>query len=147
MKLLCTFLFSSLLLVQQPSWFTDFEAAKKTAIEKKQNILLNFSGSDWCGPCMRMKKEIFGSADFTSYSAAHLVLVNADFPRNKKNQLGKEQQMMNDNLAERYNPGGKFPLTILLNADGKLIKEWEGLPAMKPAEFVSEIKLAEERGK
>ena len=142
------FLLLSMLVVNQGTpWLTDFEVAKKTAIEKKQNILLNFSGSDWCGPCMRMKKEIFASTEFTSYATDHLVLLNADFPRNKKNKLSKEQELMNDKLAEKYNPEGKFPYTVLLNANGDIIKKWDGLPDMNGSEFVTQVKLHNEVGK
>jgi peroxiredoxin len=55
-------------------------------------------------------------------------LVRADFPRMKKNQLSKEQTAYNEKLAEKYNPKGKFPLTVLINPDGKVITEWDGYP-------------------
>ena len=140
-------LLSTIMLSQGNQWLTDFEVAKKTAIEKNQNILLNFSGSDWCGPCMRMKKEFFVASEFTSYATDHLVLVNADFPRNKKNKLSREQELMNDKLAEKYNPDGKFPFTVLLNAQGAVMKEWDGLPDVKVLEFVAQIKSLNEVGK
>ena len=81
-------------------WLTDFEQAKKLATEKNECILLNFSGSDWCGPCIRMKKEIFESTDFKSFADEHLVLVNADFPRGKKRQLSKITEKQNESLAD-----------------------------------------------
>lgn len=128
-------------------WLTDFEQAKKIAAEKNEYILLNFSGSDWCGPCMRMRAEIFGSGDFKNYAGSHLVLLNADFPRNKKNKLGKEKEKQNDQLADKYNPNGKFPYTILMTAQGNVIKEWDGLPDVKPNEFVKQIMLISENRK
>jgi thioredoxin-related protein len=124
------------------TWETDFEKAKAEAKSGNKFILLNFSGSDWCGPCLRLKKEIFDSDAFMQYADEHLVLVNADFPRMKKNLLSKEQQKQNDALAEKYNPDGAFPFTLLLNAEGKVIKEWEGLPSSTPGEFTGEIKTA-----
>jgi len=126
--------------ISATTWLTDFNNAKKIAAEKHQLILLNFSGSDWCGPCMRLKKEIFESAFFESFADSNLVLVNADFPRNKKNQLPKEQETQNEKLADEYNPNGQFPLTLLLNANGKIIKTWDGFPNMKPEDFVLQIK-------
>ena len=132
-------LISALVVFNNTGWLTNFEEARKIAEEKNRFILLNFSGSDWCGPCMRMRKEIFESTDFKTFSDTHLVLLNADFPRNKKNRLSKEQQIHNDKLADKYNAAGKFPLTILLDAQGNLVKEWDGLPDLKPAEFVNEI--------
>ncbi|MEO6669024.1 MAG: thioredoxin family protein [Ferruginibacter sp.] len=139
-------LFNFFLISPANGWLTDFNQAKKIASEKNEYILLNFSGSDWCGPCMRMRKEIFESADFKNYSKDNLVLLNADFPRNKKNKLSKEQEAQNDQLAEKYNPNGKFPFTILMDAKGGLVKEWDGLPDLKPADFVKQIMQASEKG-
>ena len=79
-------------------------------------ILLSFSGSDWCGPCIRLHKEVFGSNAFEQLANEKLILVNADFPRYKKNQLSVSQQKINDALAEKYNKKGEFPLTVLLNS-------------------------------
>ena len=118
-------------------WETDFEKAKQIAREKHQLILLNFSGSDWCGPCIRMKKEIFENEQFSKMADAKLVLVNADFPRNKKNQLQKDIKKQNEALADKYNPDGQFPYTVLLDIDGKVIKAWGGLPD-EPASVFSE---------
>ncbi|HMK04058.1 MAG TPA: thioredoxin family protein [Ferruginibacter sp.] len=133
-------LFISFLAMSFTLWHTDFEKAKQIAKEKHQLILLNFSGSDWCGPCIRMKKEIFGDEQFSKMADAKLVLVNADFPRSKKNQLKKEIKKQNEALADKYNPEGKFPFTVLLNADGKLIRSWDGLPAEPAAVFSEKIK-------
>src|SRR3954451_7800949 len=104
-----------LLLFAKSAWLTDFEKGKTEAAATNKLIVLNFSGSDWCGPCIRLKKEIFESDEFQKYSSQKLVLVNADFPRYKKNQLSKEQVKENEVLAEKYNTGGKFPLTVLLD--------------------------------
>src|SRR5688572_7513602 len=92
----------------------DFEAAKTIAQENHKYILLNFSGSDWCAPCIKMKQEVFENEDFLDIAEKQLVLIRADFPRVKKNQLSKEQQKHNEVLAEKYNPTGKFPYTLLL---------------------------------
>ena len=103
-------------------WETDFQKASEQAHKEHKLILLNFSGSDWCGPCIRLKKEIFEAKEFDTFAEQCLVLVNADFPRLKKNQLSKEQTKRNDSLADKYNAEGVFPLTLLLNSDGKVIK-------------------------
>ena len=122
------------------NWQTDFNKAKEDASKQNKAILISFSGSDWCGPCIRMEKEIFESDVFTNYATNNLVLVKADFPREKKDQLSKEQIQKNDALAEKYNPEGKFPLTVLVNVDEKVLKEWEGLPKETPDQFIEEIK-------
>ena len=69
-----------------------------------------------------------------------LVMVNADFPRNKKNQLQRSVQTQNEMLADKYNTEGKFPLTVLLDENGKLIKSWDGLPNETASRFAGEIK-------
>jgi len=121
------------------SWHYNMQEAKQAAQQEHRHILLNFSGSDWCGPCMLMRKEIFDNPAFLRMADTALVLVNADFPRKKKNQLTAAQQHLNDALADQYNPQGKFPLTLLLNADGKVLKQWDGYPAIKPEEFSAEV--------
>jgi thioredoxin-related protein len=121
-------------------WQPDFEKAKQIAAVKHQLILLNFSGSDWCGPCMRMRKEIFENETFSKMADTSLILVNADFPRKKKNQLDKLIKKQNEDLANKYNPGGKFPFTLLLEASGKVIKSWDGLPKENAEQFAKLVK-------
>ena len=104
--------------------------------------MVNFSGSDWCGPCIRLRKEILESSTFENYAADHLVLVRADFPRQKKNQLSKEQVKRNEDLADKYNSEGKFPYTLLVNENGKILKAWDGFPNESPDQFISEISTA-----
>ena len=123
-------------------WLTDFEQAKREAEQKHELILLNFSGSDWCGPCMRMHKEIFNSESFAQAFGEKLVMVNADFPRLKKNRLTAAQQKQNDMLAEKYNTEGHFPFTVLLDAKGTVLKTWEGYPRQGSTVFMEELKAA-----
>ncbi len=133
-SLLSSFLFSAL------TWETDFEKARQKAASEKKLILLNFSGSDWCGPCIRMHREIFETDVFEKFATENLVLLNADFPRLKKNQLSKAQQTKNDFLAEKFNNEGSFPLTLLLNAEGKVLKKWDGLPKGSAEDFTKQVK-------
>ncbi|HMF69889.1 MAG TPA: thioredoxin family protein [Flavitalea sp.] len=130
----------SVLLLSFTVWQPDFDTAQKLAHERNQLILLNFSGSDWCGPCIRMKKEIFSNEAFSKMADTTLVMVNADFPRNKKNQLNKELRTQNEQLADKYNPEGKFPYTVLLSANGTVIRSWEGMPDETAVEFALSIK-------
>jgi len=123
-----------------PQWHTRMEEAQSIARSEHRHILLNFSGSDWCGPCILLRKEVFDDPGFAGLADSSLVLVNADFPRMRKNQLPKEQQAANDKLADEYNPKGIFPLTLLLTAEGKVLKQWEGNPGMKPAELAAQVR-------
>lgn len=138
MKFLLTLLLASSI-TGSSLWMSNMDQAKTEATKSHKNILLNFSGSDWCGPCIRMHKEIFDSQVFEKYAEQNLVLVNADFPRLKKNQLSKEQSKQNDALADKYNPGGKFPYTVLLDANGKVLKSWEGFPNTTPENFTNDV--------
>lgn len=123
-------------------WETSFEQAKLRAGKEHKYILLNFSGSDWCGPCIRLKETIFESAAFVQFADSNLVLLNADFPRQKKNRLPAQQQQQNEQLADKYNAAGNFPYTVLLNAEGKPVKEWIGLPKENTADFIFDINTA-----
>ena len=122
------------------NWLNDFDKAKLTARENNRMILLNFSGSDWCAPCIKMKKEIFETAQFQEFADANLVLVRADFPRTKKNQLDAKQKEHNEILAEQYNSKGQFPLTLLLDSDGNVLREWNGYSNMTVDAFIEELR-------
>ena len=134
------FVLFSIMATSTIKWEPDFAKALQEAKEEHHLILINFSGSDWCGPCIRMHNEIFESETFSQMADNYLVLVNADFPRNKKNQLSKPVIRQNEMLADKYNPNGLFPYTVLINADGKVIKAWDGMPKETAAEFTTEIK-------
>lgn len=121
-------------------WQPDFTTAMKIAREKQQPVLLNFSGSDWCIPCIRMHKDIFTDKEFLQMADTSLVMYNADFPRSKKNALAKSVKEQNELLADKYNPEGKFPFTLLLDKDGKVIKTWDGYPGLTPHQFTILLK-------
>ena len=142
MKTFVALIMFSCLRLAPANWTTNLEDAKKMAAVENRFIILNFSGSDWCGPCIRMHKDLFESQVFEEFSGEKLVLVNADFPRLKKHQLSKEQQSINERTADQYNPTGIFPLTLLLKPDGTVIKKWEGLPNLSPEAFTDDIKTA-----
>jgi hypothetical protein len=122
-----------------PGWYYNLDEAKVIAHKEHKHILLNFSGSDWCGPCILLRKEILDDTGFLKMADTSLVLVNADFPRKKKDQLSPLQQSINNALADRYNADGKFPLTLLLNADGRVLKSWDGYPGVKPEAFAGQV--------
>ncbi len=104
-------------------WKTDFDEAISIAQSKNQNIILVFSGSDWCAPCIKLDHDIFSTKAFQDYSKEHFVMLKADFPRRKKNTLSKAQTAHNNLLAETYNKKGYFPLVVVLDENGKVLKE------------------------
>lgn len=128
------------------TWLGNFKTATDEGVRSHKLILVNFSGSDWCGPCIRLRKEILESGTFKDYAESHLVLVRADFPRQKKNQLSKEQVKLNEALADKYNPDGKFPYTLLIDETGKVLKAWDGYPDETPEQFVGQIKSHTDAG-
>jgi thioredoxin-related protein len=123
-----------------PAWHYNVEEAKQIAVKEHKHILLTFSGSDWCGPCIRLHKEILESQVFQQMADTELVLVQADFPRMKKNQLPAAQQKLNDAAADRYNSQGKFPYTVLLDANGKVLRAWDGLPNVTAEAFTIDVR-------
>ncbi|MPS64746.1 MAG: thioredoxin family protein [Chryseobacterium sp.] len=141
-------LFSAILMVvfavgiqAQSRW----ESAKKLASQNKELILLNFSGSDWCIPCIKLHKNIIETDEFKKLETENIaVYINADFPRNKKNQLSPELKKENASLADQYNPKGLFPYTLLLNSEGKVLKSWEGLPSENALAFTKEVRNIKE---
>ena len=85
------------------------------------------------------RRKILDDTVFLQMADTALVLVNADFPRKKKDQLSPQQQSINNALADQYNGEGQFPRTLLLTADGKVLKTWDGNPDIKPEVFAGEV--------
>lgn len=123
-------------------WTTDFEEAKTLASKKNQNIVLVFQGSDWCGPCIKLDREIWSTNTFKEFSKSHFVMLKADFPRRKANQLDSEQIRKNTLLAEKYNPAGYFPFVVVLNSDGKVLGE-TGYKNLSPTEYIAQLEAFE----
>lgn len=102
-------------------------------------MILVFSGSDWCAPCIKLDQQIFQSDAFINYSDANVVLVKADFPRKKQNALSEELQTQNMGLAEKYNKNGFFPLVLVLNESGKVLGEM-GYEKIEPQAYIDKLK-------
>lgn len=117
-------------------WVTDFEAAKKEAAERKVPILANFAGSDWCGWCIKLDKEVFGQEAFGKYAKDNLVMFLADFPSSK--EQSDAVKLQNKGLAEKYGVRG-FPTVLLLDADGKVLAR-TGYKRGGAAKYVKHVK-------
>jgi protein disulfide-isomerase len=117
-------------------WMTDFEAAKAKAKAENKPMLLDFTGSDWCGWCIKLDEEVFGEAAFKEYASAELVLVEIDFPRGKEQSA--ELKAQNEKLAEQYGVRG-FPTILVLSPEGKLIEQ-TGYQRGGPEAYVQHIK-------
>jgi thioredoxin-related protein len=120
----------------------ELQKAQTKAKAEQKHILLLFSGSDWCIPCIKMEKEVIEKEAFQSYAKENLVILKADFPRLKKNQLPKEIRQENEALASQYNKEGTFPYTLLLDANGNVLKNWTGAVSETPEDFVQQLNTA-----
>lgn len=141
-------IFAMLILVSNyglaQNWQTDFEEAKRIASEQNKNIIIVFSGSDWCAPCIKLDKNIWQSEAFKSEAAEEWVLVKANFPRKKANELSKEQTEHNRKLAEKYNIEGSFPLVVILDKSGKVLGKM-GFKNITPEEYITMIHALEKK--
>ncbi|RZN83014.1 MAG: thioredoxin family protein [Winogradskyella sp.] len=136
-KIFYLILFASTFSFSQ-DWKTDFTEAKTLAKENDKKIILVFSGSDWCGPCIKMDKEIWKTNKFQEYSKSNYVMLKADFPRRKKNALTEEQLNHNKLLAEKYNRYGYFPFVVVLDKNANVIGE-TGYHKTTPEAFIKLI--------
>ena len=100
----------------------NFEQAKKEADINNKKILLVFSGSDWCHPCIMFEKDIIETPKFIAYANKKLIVYKADFPRRKANLLSDEMTEQNNSLAKQYNNKGEFPKVLLLSSKGDILK-------------------------
>jgi thioredoxin-related protein len=103
----------------------NFAEAQQRAEQLNRPLLLVFSGSDWCRPCILFDRDVLQSEAFSEMAQSELVFYKADLPRNAK-LLSEDQRQQNENLAARYNPDGAFPMLVLFNSKGNVIKSKKG---------------------
>lgn len=114
-------------------WKTDFTAAQTQAARENKIVLLDFTGSDWCTYCVRMKKDTLDQTAFLDYAKKNLVLVEVDFPRRKR--LSAEQTRANEALQRRYKVG-VFPTFVVVDSQGRELGRKEGYVAGGPEAFI-----------
>lgn len=124
--------------ISAQNWQTDFTKAQKTAKSENKPIILVFQGSDWCAPCMKLDKEVWSTDVFKEYADTHFVMLQADFPRKRKNSLTDEQKKSNAKLAETYNKNGVFPFVVVLDADGKVLGQ-TSYKKSTPENYIKEL--------
>jgi protein disulfide-isomerase len=117
------------------NWMTDAAAAQTRAKAEKKLVMLDFTGSDWCGWCIKLNKEVFSTPEFATYAKANLVAVEVDFPQKKK--LSDAQKKQNQALADKYKIEG-YPTIIVLNSDGKKVGELGYQPG-GPKAFIASL--------
>ncbi|MGO4818258.1 thioredoxin family protein [Flavobacterium sp. W22_SRS_FP1] len=120
------------------NWKTDFSQTTAEAIAQNKPIILVFSGSDWCAPCIKLDKTIWQSEAFKKYALTNYILQRADFPKKKQNQLPEELKKQNQSLAEKYNQEGIFPLVVVLDGKGKVLGK-ESYKNVTPEEYIDTL--------
>lgn len=114
-------------------WGDNYNEALATAAKENKKVLLDFTGSDWCGWCMKLKKETFDQPAFKDFADKNLVLVEVDFPQGKT--LPPDVKKQNDSLQEKFKVEG-FPTLVLLDSQGKIIKQNSGYLPGGPKAFI-----------
>jgi len=105
-------------------WLTDFDKALSQAKKIDKNVLVYFTGSDWCSPCKMLKKDLFDSVEFDELSNDY-VLLYVDIPRNS-DLLTPKQLQHNKEILGKYNKKGVFPLLKIVNSKGNELDEYSG---------------------
>jgi thioredoxin-related protein len=118
------------------TWLTDMNAAQEAAKKDNKLILVNFTGSDWCGWCIKLRDEVFSKAEFDAFADHNLVLLEIDFPRKKA--MSNAMRKANGALADKYKVNG-YPTLHLLEATGKSLGEFGYMPG-GPAAFCAKVK-------
>lgn len=121
---------------EEATWLTSLPKALEQAKTQKKNVLIDFTGSDWCGWCIKFKKEVLSTPDFAKYAGDKLVLVELDFPRTK--EQSDELKKANQALSKKYSVEG-FPTLVVLNADGKEIGRQVGYLKGGPSAFIEKL--------
>jgi thioredoxin-related protein len=135
----CAALAAPLALHAQPSkpgWSENEAQALEKAKTDKKLVLMDFTGSDWCGWCMKMDKEVFSTPEFKQYAQDHLVLVEVDYPHEKVQTPDVKKQ--NDELQKKYGIQG-FPTILVLDGDGNKVGEFVGYQEGGAKAFIDQL--------
>lgn len=119
-------------------WEQDYQKVVQRASQENKLILLVFSGSDWCAPCIKLERTIWQSEAFKNHAKANYVLYRADFPRKKANRLPNPILNQNKALAERFNTNGLFPLVIVMRADETVLGQ-TGYKKLDPNAYIEHL--------
>jgi protein disulfide-isomerase len=117
-------------------WLTDLPKAQAQAKKENKQVLMDFTGSDWCGWCIKFNKEVLSTPEFAAYAAKNLVLVEVDFPRKKEQSA--ELKKANKALGSKYKVGG-YPTFVVLDKDGKEVGRQGGYSAGGPTAFIAKL--------
>ena len=120
----------------ESDWLHDWNKAQEEAKANHKLLFLNFTGSDWCGWCIKLDKDIFSQPQFKNYAHDNLVLVELDFPRRKAQPTDEKKQ--NVHLAQQYEVLG-FPTIVVLNSNGQKVWQFDGYFPGGPEAFIEQL--------
>jgi thioredoxin-related protein len=120
----------------KPGWLSDYKKAQQEAKANNKLVLLDFTGSDWCGWCMKLNREVFSQPQFKDYASKALVLLEVDFPRQREQSA--ETRKQNQELAQQYQVEG-FPTIVVVNGDGRKLWQYDGYFADGLAAFIAQL--------
>ncbi len=117
-------------------WTDDFEAAQKQAAAENKLLLVDFSGSDWCGWCKKLDREVFAKPEFVDGAKKDFVLVMVDSPRDKT-RLSEKAAEQNPKLVKKYQVHG-YPTVLILDAEGTVLDK-TGYRAGGPGKYLEHL--------
>ncbi len=118
------------------NWQTDYATALKQAQDEGKVMLINFTGSDWCGWCIKLRAEVFDQPEFAAFAKENLVLLEVDFPRRKA--LSASQRAANEKLSARFSVEG-YPTIFIVSAQQRPLAQL-GYEAGGPANYINTLK-------
>src|SRR4051812_37925438 len=119
----------------QVEWLTDVEAAQTKARLESKFVLLDFTGSDWCPGCIKLKSEVFDKPEFATFANTNLIMVEVDFPRQKPQSAAQKQ--LNAKLAKACDVKG-YPTIVVLDQNSRAVARLGYLPG-GPKAFIAEL--------
>ena len=146
MKKLFIGLFACCVLLQARAedlvWLTDLPKALDQAKTEHKLVLADFTGSDWCGWCMKLDKDTFSQPEFAEYAKKNLVLLQLDYPTKKPQS--DDLKAANKALAKKYNIQG-FPTLIAFKPDGTVAWQKDGYLEGGPQALITQLDAAKQK--
>jgi len=130
---------------QESVWFADFDLAAAAAKEQGKDLLVDFTGSDWCGWCIKLDEQVFEHEAFLTPAMERFILVKLDFPNGEEAKAAVPNPERNDELQGKYKVGG-FPTILLMTAEGEVFGQ-TGYQDMTPEEYVADLDKLSSEGK
>jgi len=120
------------------TWLENLEEGILEAKKNNKEIILLFSGSDWCKPCIELKSNVLNSTHFKQKTIEKYTFVNIDLKRNQSD-ITKKEISYRERMFEQYNPNGYFPYLLVLNSNGEILKTINGYKGQTVESYTAEL--------